>query len=225
MAKILVVEDDASMAAVIRDRLRADSHEVELVLNGADGLERTRISEYDAIVLDWELPEFSGVEICKDLRARGKTTPVLMLTGKKLIRDKEEGFAVGADDYLTKPFHIKELSLRIQSLLRRAQGRATSVLKLGDLILDVDTKKVTKAGKSLPLLPRELALLEFLLAHPDQYFTTEALLTRLWPSDSTASPEALRQSVKRLRTQIDSPDQVSMIRNVHGLGYKIALPE
>jgi two-component system, OmpR family, response regulator len=178
-------------------------------------------NQYDVIVLDWDLPGATGVEICTSFRAKGGNTPIIMLTGKSTLRDKEEGLDSGADDYLTKPFHIKELSARIRALLRRPLSVTGNTLKVGDITLCPISYKVTKAEQEVQLLPREFALLEFLMRHPGQVFGAEALLDRVWNSDSEASPDALRTCMKRLRKKIESPEGDSIIKTVHGVGYKL----
>ncbi len=221
MAKILVVDDDCDLSVMLRDLLLFEHHIVEIVNNGRDAMDRLRASIYDALVLDWELPGLSGVEICRDLRARGDTTPVLMLTGKDAISDKEIGFDAGADDYLTKPFHIKEFSARVKALLRRASALPTSVLRLRNIVLDPSTYQVTKDGQDVQLLPKEFALLEFFMRHPNQVFSWEALLDRVWVSESDAGPEAIRTCITRLRKKVESDNGQPLIKTVHGVGYKL----
>lgn len=204
---------------MVRSFLLMEHHTVETLSDGADAVQHLRIYPYDVIVLDWQLPGATGVEILKQFRAAGGKTPVIMLTGKDSINDKELGLDSGADDYLTKPFHMKELAARIRSLLRRAPQVADNVLCAGDLLLDPAKYRVTKNGGTIQLLPKEFAVLEFLMRHPNQVFTPEALLERVWKSDSEATSEALRTTMKRLRKKIEDPDGPQLIRTVHGVGY------
>lgn len=208
---------------MVKDWLTFEHHMVETADNGKDGLEKLQYYQYDVIVLDWELPEMTGIEICKQFRSAGGKTPVLMLTGKGTIVDKETGFEAGADDYLTKPFHMKELSVRLRALLRRAGGNLTGdELKYRDVVIEPANHRATKNGKDLQLLPKEFALLEFLMRHPSQVFSAEALLSRVWSSDSEATIDAVSTCIKRLRKKVDVEGETSIIKTVHGVGYKLA---
>lgn len=222
MPKILIVEDDPGLQKTVRDWLTFEHHMVETASNGRDGLEKIQVYEYDLVILDWELPEMTGVEILREIRRRGSSMPVLMLTGKSSVNDKEEGLDAGADDYLTKPFHMKELSARVRSVLRRAGGNVANTLKVQDVELDPAGFRATRAGREIQLLPKEFALLEFLMRHANQVFSAEALLSRVWASESEVSVDAISTCVKRLRKKLDEPgSKDSFIRTVHGVGYKV----
>jgi DNA-binding response OmpR family regulator len=222
VAKILLVEDDMGLSRMVRDWLTFEHHLVETADNGRDGLDKLQFYQYDLVILDWELPEMTGIEICKEFRSRGGTTPVLMLTGKGTIGDKESGYDAGADDYLTKPFHMKELSLRLKALLRRGGTALQSdKLKFRDLELEPASHRVTREGKDLQLLPKEFALLEFFMRHPNQVFSAEALLSRVWASETDTTVDAVSTCIKRLRKKIDLDGQTSIIKTVHGVGYKL----
>jgi DNA-binding response OmpR family regulator len=221
MAKVLVVEDNRELASMINDWLVFEHYEVEFAYTGSDGMEMLQHYLYDAIILDWELPNKSGIEICRDFRSSGKMTPILMLTGKSEIDDKEMGLDAGADDYLTKPFHMKELGARLRAIIRRAANAPSNVLKAGDIELNPTTFEVTKCGAPIDLLKREFALLEFFMRNPNRVFSAEALLDRVWTSESDATAEALRTTLGRLRKKIDTPAAVSLIKTVHGVGYKL----
>lgn len=221
MAKILLVEDDRNLAITVKDWLEFEHHLVEAVEVGTEALELAQSYQYDLIILDIELPKMNGLEVCKNYRQGGGQAPILMLTGRGSIPDKETGLDAGADDYLTKPFHLKELSARVRALLRRPGQVAGNTLKAGNLVLDTTSYKVLKDGQEIHLPRMEFALLEFLMRHQGQVFSTEALLDRVWTSDSEKSPETIRTSVKKLRSKIDTDGQPSIIRNVHGVGYKL----
>ncbi|MBY0550167.1 MAG: response regulator transcription factor [Candidatus Obscuribacterales bacterium] len=222
MPKVLVIEDDAGLNRMIREWLVfSERHTVEYAENGSDGLDKLLCSDFDVIVLDWEMPGKSGIEVLKEYRSSGGKAPVLMLTGKGGIVDKEAGFDAGADDYLTKPFHMKELSARLRALIRRAGGTVSNVLQLRDISLDPGAFKVTRGGREIQLLPREFALLEFLMRHPDQVFSADTLLNRVWSSDSEATVDAITTCVKRIRKKMDSEGHPSIIKTVHGVGYKM----
>lgn len=222
MAKILLIEDDREITVVIRGWLQSQSHTVEVVHDGREGMDRLRTCQYDVILLDWELPNQSGIDILNTFRNEGGSTPVLMMTGKRSIDEKEAGLDGGADDYLTKPFHMKELSARIRSLLRRATPQVQSnVLKVGALQLDPAKHKVRKNGVEIVLLPKEFALLEFLMRHPDDVFSGEVLLQRVWHSESEATVEAIRTCIKRLRQKIDGDSEDSIIETLSRIGYRL----
>ncbi len=219
MAKILIIEDDVQLSKLVRDWLKMERHEAEVVNDGQEGLNRLKVYEYDLIVLDLELPMLSGMEILREFRATGKKTPVLILTGRTTIDDKELGLDSGADDYLTKPFHAKELTARIRALMRRVGGQVGLILKSGDIELDRAAFTVKRAGVEVKLVPKEFALLEFLMRNPGTVFPPEALLNRVWSNESDATVEALTTCIKRLRKKLDTEGQESLIRNVHGVGY------
>jgi DNA-binding response OmpR family regulator len=222
MAKILVVEDDPAICSIIVDWLTHQHHTVEVSHNGLEADQYLKTYQYDVIVLDWGLPELSGVDICKRYKTAGGRAPVLMLTGKHDIEDKEEGFNAGADDYLTKPFDIKELSARIRALLRRPTNVYDNILSIRNVSLDPNNHIVTKDGAPIKLTPKEFAVLEFFMRNPNKVFKADALLDHIWNSEAGSGPETVRTCIKRLRRQIDMPDVPSIIENVHGVGYKLA---
>ncbi len=217
----MIIEDDAGLSKMVRDWLTFEHHMVETAVTGCAGLEKLQFYQYDVVILDWELPEISGIDICKQFRLQGGTAPVLMLTGKGNISDKETGFDAGADDYLTKPFHMKELSVRVRALLRRVSGFSGDELKYRDLCLEPSCHRVSRNGRDLQLLPKEFALLEFFLRHPNQVFSAEALLSRVWSSETDATVDAVSTCIKRLRKKVDIEGAPSVIRTVHGVGYKL----
>jgi DNA-binding response OmpR family regulator len=224
MAKVLVIEDDLSLSRMIKDWLTIEHHNIETVADGKQGLEKLQYYQYDLVIMDWQLPGMEGVQILKEFRSSGGITPVLMLTGKNTIVDKEAGLDSGADDYLTKPFHMKELSARIRALLRRPTVMVGNILTAGKFSLDPTNHIVTRDGAELKLLPKEFALLEFLMRHPNQVFSADALLNRVWASESDATIDALTSCIKRLRKKIDADGETSSVRTVHGVGYKLDVP-
>ncbi|MBA3859368.1 MAG: DNA-binding response regulator [Cyanobacteria bacterium PR.3.49] len=221
MAKILVVEDDESLSRMVSEWLVGEHHNVECSFDGADALEKLEFYDFDLIILDLNLPSMGGIKILKQFRASGKQTPVLILTGQDKIEDKELGLDSGADDYLTKPFHMKELSARVRAVLRRPTSYVGDKLSSGGLELDPGNHSARVDGNEVSLLPKEFALLEFLMRHPDQVFSADALLNRVWASASDSSIDALTTCVKRLRKKIDKDGQPSYIKTVHGVGYKL----
>jgi two-component system, OmpR family, response regulator len=221
MAKVLFAEDEKALSDVVIDWLESQQFLVDHVDNGREAMDRLKFYEFDVVILDWNLPEMDGVDILRQYRASGGTTPVLMLTGKRELDDKEEGFAAGADDYLTKPFKMRELTMRLKALLRRPAAFTETVLKARDISLDPTTHRVTKGEAELILKPKEFALLEFLLRHPGEVFTSEALIERVWPTVSDASPNTIRTYVNRIRNKVDTSDQESLISTVHGIRYRL----
>ncbi len=223
MSKILLVEDDQDLSDMISGWLKSERYTVEVAYDGDIAREILKISSFDVVVLDWDLPGCSGIEILREFRANGGSTPVIMLTGKSTITDKETGLDIGADDYLTKPFNIKELGARVKALLRRPTLMNSSVLRAGDIELDSSKHRILRGGQEVHLLPRDFALLEFLLRHKDQVFSAEALIARVWESDSDASPEGLRTAIKRIRKKIDdgTEDDQSLIENIPRVGYRL----
>ncbi|MBS2006973.1 MAG: response regulator transcription factor [Cyanobacteria bacterium SZAS TMP-1] len=227
MAKILLVEDDTGLASVVEQWLKDEHHTIEIAYDGASGWEKLERCEFDLVILDWNLPFISGVELCQRYRARQGSVPVLMLTGRNSISEKEEGFDSGADDYLTKPFDMKELSARIRALLRRPHAVLSQQLQVGDIVLDTTKYRVTKSGKEVHLVPKDFAVLEYLMRHPDQVFSSDTLLERIWSSESEATGEALRTSIKRLRQKLDDENvelEQSFIENIPRIGYRLRKP-
>ena len=221
MPKILLVEDNEEYSAFVKELLLGERYMVDLVEDGETALQQLRVMQYDLLILDWQLPKVSGIEICKQYRASGGKAPVIMLTGKMSDVDKETGLDAGADDYLTKPFSMKELLARLRALLRRVSMQAESKLVMHEIELDAEQFIVTKGGVEIPLLPKEFALLEFFLRNPDRVFSSDALLQRIWDTDSEASTNALRSAMRRLRQKLGEDGDNSIIENIHGVGYRL----
>jgi DNA-binding response OmpR family regulator len=221
MAKILVVEDDKVLCEHIRSCLVFEANTVETANDGGEAWEFLRAYTFDVVVLDWDLPTISGLDLCKKLRASGVTSPVLMLTGKAGLQDKEAGLDSGADDYLTKPFHFKELSARLRALLRRPTSFVSEKIVVGDIALDTLKHRVLRDDVEVHLQPREFALLEFLMRHPNQIYGSKALLDAVWSSDSDVTEDIVRVYVKNIRRKISVEGKPCIIKTVHGLGYKV----
>lgn len=221
MGKILLVEDDKNLARLLTVQLEHDRHLVDVVAQGEEAMAALKIHEYDLIILDWMLPDVTGVDICKHYRQRGGTSPILMLTAKGTSEDKVTGLDAGADDYLTKPFNPPELSARIRALLRRPVSMSAKALVVKDLVLDTVTRRVTRADRTVELTAKEFRLLELLMKHPNQSFTVESILDRLWHADDNASMETVRTHIKTLRRKIGDSEENPIIRSRRGLGYKI----
>lgn len=223
MAKILFAEDDLDLAGRVEQWLKHEHHAVETVYDGLKALESLKFFKYELAILDWGLPNMTGIEICQKYRAAGGTTPILMLTGRDQIEEKATGLDSGADDYLTKPFHVRELTSRIRALLRRPAGFTGVELKVRGIELNTATHKVSIDGNDVPLAPKEFALLEFLMKHANKVVSSDQLLEHIWSSDSDATSETIYTYIKMLRKKISpGPSKDSPIKTVHGLGYTIS---
>jgi DNA-binding response OmpR family regulator len=221
MAKILIIDDDKDLTLLIRSWLSSENHVMEIVHNGREGMDLMRGSGYDLILLDWDLPEMTGIDVLRTFKNERGTTPIIMLTGNRTVDEKESGLNSGADDYLTKPFHMKELSARIKAVLRRSSKSINNVLEVADMMLDPVKYKFTKGGREIVLVPKEFALLEFLMRHPGQVFDAETLLQRVWHSDSEATIEAVRTCIRRMRQKIDANEENSVIETIARVGYRL----
>jgi two-component system response regulator QseB len=221
MAKILLVEDDVELAERLSDWFETESYVFEAVYSGEDALQLLKSFDFDVILLDWNLPGISGIEVCKHYRAKGGQAPIIFLTGQGSIPARSEGLDSGADDYLVKPFDIRELAARIRSLLRRPQAFVAD-LTIGELKLQPATRTVWVGEANIVLMPKQSLLLEFLMRHPNQAFTGKALLNSVWPSDAAASEETVRTCVKTLRQQLATVGQKEFIKTQHGVGYMVS---
>lgn len=221
MSRILVVEDEEGLSGAIKEWLEDDYYVVKVVADGSQALSIMLTQKFEAIVLDVMLPGMNGIAVCKEYRKAGGKAPILILTARSTMSAKEEGLDCGADDYLTKPCNLRELSARIRALLRRPLTSPVMVLETADLKLDVNSKVVTKGDETVKLLPKEFILLEVLMRHQGQVLSTEDLISHVWGMDSQIAPETVRSHVKALRKKIDHPSQQSIVTTVHGMGYKI----
>jgi DNA-binding response OmpR family regulator len=219
LAKILLVEDDIDLAEVLSFTLSSKGHSVQKLLRSEEAVPVLSVYKFDLIILDWMMPKVSGIQILKEYREGGGKSPILMLTAKSSVDDKESGLDAGADDYLTKPFHTKELLARVRALLRRPQSLSSVLLQAGDISLDPISCQVKKGGLELHLRPKVYSLLEFFMRHPDQVFSSDAILERVWMDDSLASAETVRTHIKLLRKAIGEQNEDSLIKNIRNRGY------
>lgn len=221
MAKILLVEDDGNLAFLVKMQLEQGRHMVDHVDAGIAALSQLKMSSYELVILDWMLPDLSGVDVCRQYRGSGGRTPILMLTARGAIEDKAAGLNAGCDDYLVKPFHPVELNARVQALLRRPQSYAGKILTVRDIELDTETSRVFRAGSEIDLTSKEFSLLELLMRYPNQSFTLETILNRVWQSDSAASVDTVRTHMKTLRRKLGDSEENGLIRTKRGAGYRI----
>lgn len=223
---ILVIEDDQRLNRLLQRMLQEDRHVVEAAVDARGGLELAQMPGLDAIVLDVGLPDGSGLEVARRLRAAGSHVPILMLTARDTIGDRVKGLDSGADDYLVKPFSYDELAARLRALGRRAAAPVrpnAGRLENGPVALDEGRRSVAVAGAPVELSPREFALLECLLRHPGQVLTRDQLLDHAWPTSVAVTPNAVDTYVHYLREKL-GPAGAARIVTVRGVGYRMADP-
>jgi len=225
VAKIIVVEDDEFLVDVVKLHLEQESHVVDAFVDGLEAQNFILSNQADLIILDWDMPSLSGIEILRDYRAFGGRSPVLMMTGHHDVQDKEQGLDDGADDYLTKPFNMKELSARVRALLRRSQAAIGNVVTVGDIVVDLDTSKVLKSGRAVTLVPREFQLLSYLIKNRKEEHQSHELLSRVWSSDSEMTAEAFYNVVLGLRKKLDPDGQILRIAGIMNTGEFKAMSE
>ena len=217
---ILVVDDNVDILYNIRDYLVIKGFSVETAVNGADALKRLMSASYSLCVLDIGLPLIDGLSICQQLRRNGNNIPILMLTARDSIDDRVRGLEVGADDYLIKPFALKELAARIEALLRRTYGNQKDVLQVADLVFNLQTLQVTRAGTSIRLNPTCLAILKELMAKSPAVVSRLRLETVVW-NGSPPDSDSLRANLYLLRQAVDKPFAHALIKTHPGLGWSI----
>jgi len=225
-ATILIVEDHRDLAANVGDYLEAGGFTVDFAADGISALQLLAENHYDAVVLDVMLPGIDGFEVCKRLRQDlHLDTPVIMLTARDTINDKVNGFDVGADDYLIKPFELRELEARLAALIRRQRGELEGgQLQVGDLRFDLETMRVTRSDKTIKLSPITLHILRILMRESPKLVSRERLESEVW-GDDTPDSDTLRSHLYNLRKNIDKPFEQQLMHTIPGVGYKVCLPE
>ncbi len=216
--RILVVEDETTLAAAIAEWLRREAFAVDVVHDGDSALERLSVNDYDVLVLDRDIPRVHGDVVCRQVADSGVETRVLMLTAAAAVRDRVEGLALGADDYLPKPFAFVELSARVHALLRRVRPPNPPVLERAGLRVDPARRQVTRAGDFIPLANKEFALLTELLRAQGAVVTSEHLLEKVWDEHIDPFTNAVRVTMVKLRRKLGEPP---VIETVSGVGYRI----
>jgi two-component system OmpR family response regulator len=219
--RVLVVEDEVKMAGLLKRGLEEEGYAVDVVQSGAEAVWAGTENPYDAIVLDVMLPDLDGFEVCRQLRARNRWAPVVMVTARDAIHDRVAGLDAGADDYLTKPFSFAELFARLRALMRRGAGERPSVLIAGELALDPAAKRVSRAGTTIELTPKEFALLEYFMRHPGDALTRTRITEHVWDFAYDGDSNVVDVYVRYLRDKIDRPFGVSTIETVRGTGYRL----
>lgn len=221
--RLLIVEDEVLLAAQVDKFLRENDFVVDMATDGEEGLYYAREYDYDAAVVDLGLPKLTGIELIKTLRREANTVPVLILTARSDWRDKVGGLEAGADDYLTKPFHMEELLARLKVLIRRAAGFASSVIEHGPLRLDTSSKEVRVEGALVELTAFEYRLLEFLALNPSRVVSKAELTEHLYEQDFDRDSNVIEVFIGRLRRKLDPAGSLKPIRTVRGQGYRFAL--
>ena len=222
MKRILIVEDEARLARLIARVLREEGYAPETVGDGRSGLSRALTEDFEVLILDWMLPDRSGVQVVRGLRAAEVGVPVLMLTARDQIEDRVEGLDAGADDYLPKPFAFPELLARVRALTRRPwteEGNGGTALSAGDVTLDPVRHEVRRGGERVELTAKEFALLATLLQRPGQVFTRSVLLDTVWGASADVYANVVDLYVSYLRKKLDRNGEPSRIRTVRGVGY------
>lgn len=223
--KILLVEDDQGTAEVLKNTLTSQHYVVDLAMDGETGLSLAETFAYDLVLLDIMLPKLDGLMFCRQLRDRGKSTPIMLLTALDSSTSKVIGLDAGADDYVVKPFDTNELLARIRALIRRGTPVLSSVIQAGNIRLDSSSCRVTCAGQLLHLTAKEYAILELLLRNSHRIFTQKHLLDYLWSSEEIPLENTVRAHIKALRQKLKKAGADGLIETVYGLGYRFKLGE
>jgi DNA-binding response OmpR family regulator len=221
--RILVVEDERTLAAYLRRGLEEQGHAVDLAGAGGEALAWAEAVAYDVILLDVMLPELDGISVCAELRRRGCRAPVLMLTAREAIDDRVTGLDAGADDYLVKPFALEELLARVRALGRRAaEGPRSPLWQVADLTLDTRTRRVERAGQPVELTGKEYAVLECLLREGGGVVSRDRIAERVWDYDSYRASNIVDVYIRNLRRKLDDPFELKLIHTVRGVGYRLS---
>jgi DNA-binding response OmpR family regulator len=224
MARILVIEDEPAMQVGLRDNLEVEGYEVTIAGDGRSGLQAFLEQSWDLVLLDVMLPQKSGYDVLREARGKGMVTPVIMLTAKGEEVDKVLGLELGADDYMTKPFSLRELLARVKAVLRRTEGAAglRTKVRIGSAEVDFAAYTVARDGEHVPITPKELEILKFLYEHRNHTVTRDRLLAEVWGYDESVSTRTVDNFILRLRQKVESdPAHPRVILTIHGAGYKL----
>ncbi len=221
---ILLVDDEVELTDPLTRLLQRQGYMVDVASDGKTGVQMAISGRYDLLILDWMLPKISGLKICQEVRSHSLSTPVLFLTAKDTLDDRVDGLDAGADDYLIKPFELRELLARVRALLRRPVSTSTSapsdVLQFGDLTLQLENQLASRNGKSTELSDKEVQLLAYLMRSPHQLLTHTQIYDAVWGQGSAPSSNALAAQMRLLRKKIEQPNQPTLIHTVYGKGYR-----
>ncbi|MDQ6964190.1 MAG: response regulator transcription factor, partial [Mariprofundales bacterium] len=217
--KILVVEDETRVSQFMQKGLREEGHAVDAAADGEEGGFLAEVNEYDLIILDLMLPKKNGVVMCREIRDRGVSTPVLMLTARDSVEDRVRGLDAGADDYMVKPFAFEELLARVRALLRRSSESRSPILSLGDLELNPMSRMVTRAGKGIRLTTKEYALLEYMMRNPRKVLSRTLIGEHVWDMNFDPESNVIDVYISHLRAKIDKGFEPALLYTLRGQGY------
>ena len=222
MKKILIVEDEESMQLGLGNNLKYDGYEVDFASDGEEGIKKIQENIYNLIILDIMLPKLSGFDVCKKVRSEGIKTPIIMLTAKNEEIDKVLGLEIGADDYITKPFSLREFLARVKAVLRRGDRCKWRILKIGKIDVDFNSYNATENGNSVNLSSKEFDILHYLWDHKNKTVSRDDLLTNIWGNDVFTTTRTIDNFILKLRQKIeDNPNDPKKIITIHGIGYKL----
>ncbi len=226
--KILLVDDETELSDPLSRILLQEGYEVDIANDGAVGMKLALQNQYDLLILDWMLPDKSGLEICREVRSQFLATPVLFLTAKDTVDDRVEGLDAGADDYLMKPFELRELLARVRALLRRSSlehsgDYPSDRLQVADIELDIANQVAYRQGKAIDLSEKEIELLKYFMLHPDRLLTHAEIYSYLWQTEEEPSSNVLAALVRLLRRKIEIKGQAQLIHTVYGKGYRFGV--
>jgi two-component system, OmpR family, response regulator MprA len=223
--RVLVIEDDDAVRSAVRRALLLGGYEVLLAPDGQNGLLQAQTAVPDAIILDLGLPDIDGMEVCRRLRSAGDRTPILMLTARDAVEDRVDGLEAGADDYLVKPYDVRELQARLKAIMRRhVEGADGRSLRFEELELDADAHAARIGDRSIELTRTEYQLLELLMLNPRRVLTSELIYDRIWGYDFNLAGNALRVYIGYLRRKLEAAGERRLIQTVHGVGYVLREP-
>ena len=223
--RVLLVEDDKSLAEFVRKGLKENGHAVDVAHNGDDGEAMASTEAYDVIVLDIMLPGQTGFEIVRSIRSANVSVPVLLLSARDGLNDRVTGLDLGADDYVTKPFAFDELLARLRALQRRSTGKGPGELRCGDLVVNPATRTVIRADRKIELTPKEFSLLEYLIRHAGSVVTRTSIIETVWDMNFDSMTNVVDVMVNRLRAKVDRPFDTPLLHTVRGVGYILQEPE
>ncbi|PPT08608.1 two-component system response regulator [Geitlerinema sp. FC II] len=223
--QILLVDDEVELTVPLARALKREGYTVDVAYDGEGGFKLVQSQSYDLLVLDWMLPKLSGLDLCQRCRERGDTTPVLFLTAKDTLDDRVLGLDAGADDYLVKPFELRELLARVRALLRRSSRFETPEpqsgrLRAEDLELDCDNQLAYRNGRTIELSEKETRLLAYFMQHPGQLLTHQQIQQHLWGTDARPSSNVLAASIRLLRRKVSVSGEAPLVHTVYGKGYR-----
>lgn len=222
---VLIIEDDAKLGKALEQGLRENRHECTWIRNGQQGLEFALSQKFDVVILDRMLPEMPGLEVLRQLRAKGVRTPVLMLTAMGSVEDRVTGLKAGSDDYLIKPFAFPELLARLDVLCRRSAPKPSPELEVGPLTLDLSTRRVQRGEQEIDLSPTEFSMLEYLMRHSGQVVTRKMLSEHIWGENWDGVTNAIDVHINRLRSKLDRKFESPLIHTIRGHGYVLRTTE